>query len=30
METPLGPIYFGYGYAEGGRDSFYLYLGQTF
>ena len=30
METPLGPIYFGYGYAEGGRDSFYLYLGPTF
>ena len=29
-ETPLGPIYFGYGYAEGGRDSVYLYLGQAF
>lgn len=30
METPLGPLYFGYGYAEDGRDSLYLYLGRTF
>ena len=30
METPLGPIYFAYGYAESGRDSLYLYLGRTF
>jgi NTE family protein len=30
METPLGPIYLGYGYAEDDRDSFYLYLGRTF
>jgi NTE family protein len=27
---PLGPLYFGYGYAEDGRDSLYLYLGRTF
>ncbi|TFW31188.1 patatin-like phospholipase family protein [Massilia horti] len=26
-ETPLGPIYFGYGYAKGGRSSLYLFLG---
>ncbi len=30
METPLGPLYLGYGVAEGNRDSFYLYLGRTF
>jgi NTE family protein len=30
METPLGPIYVAYGYAEGGSDAVYLYLGRTF
>ena len=28
--TPLGPLYFGYGVAEGGQDSLYLFLGRTF
>lgn len=27
-ETPLGPLYLGYGYAEGGRNSIYFYLGR--
>lgn len=26
-ETPFGPLYLGYGYAKGGRNSFYLFLG---
>jgi NTE family protein len=26
-ETPLGPLYLGYGYAKGGRSSLYLFLG---
>jgi NTE family protein len=26
-ETPLGPLYVGYGYAKGGRSSLYLFLG---
>lgn len=26
-ETPLGPLYLGYGYAKGGRNSLYLFLG---
>ncbi len=26
-KTKIGPIYFGYGYAEGGWDSLYLYIG---
>jgi NTE family protein len=26
-ETPLGPLYFGFGYAQGGRRSLYLFLG---
>ena len=30
VETFLGPVYFAYGAAEGGRNSFYLFLGQTF
>ncbi|MEE8307566.1 MAG: BamA/TamA family outer membrane protein, partial [Gammaproteobacteria bacterium] len=30
VDTPLGPIYLAYGYAEGGNDSVYLFLGQTF
>ena len=28
--TPLGPLYLGYGIAEGGQDSAYLFLGRTF
>ena len=27
-KTKLGPIYFGYGYAEGGWDALYLYIGS--
>jgi NTE family protein len=27
--TLLGPLYFGYGYAEGGADTFYIYLGPV-
>jgi NTE family protein len=26
-ETPLGPVYLGYGYAKGGHSSLYLFLG---
>lgn len=29
-DTYIGPLYFAYGFAEGGRSSLYLYLGQTF
>lgn len=29
-DTLLGPLYLGHGHAEGGSDSFYLYLGRTF
>jgi NTE family protein len=28
--TVLGPVYFGYGWAEGGRDRIYFLLGQRF
>ncbi len=28
--TWLGPVYLGHGHAEGGSDSFYLYVGRTF
>jgi NTE family protein len=28
--TPIGPIYLGYGMAEGGRDRVYITLGQRF
>ncbi len=28
--TPLGPLYFGYGVAEGSNESAYLFLGRTF
>ena len=28
MDTYVGPLYFGYGYAAGGFRSFYLYLGR--
>jgi len=30
LDTPLGPVYIAYGHAEGGNDSAYLFLGQTF
>ena len=30
VDTPLGPVYLAYGHAEGGNDSVYLFLGQTF
>jgi NTE family protein len=30
VDTLLGPVYLAYGAAEGGRESFYLFLGQTF
>ncbi len=30
FETLIGPIYLAYGMAEGGRDSFYFYLGHMF
>jgi NTE family protein len=26
-DTPVGPLYFGYGKAKNGEGSFYLYLG---
>ena len=30
LDTPLGPVYLAYGHAEGGKNSAYLFLGQTF
>ena len=30
VDTFLGPIYLGYGHAEGGKYSFYFYLGRLF
>ncbi|MCP4409414.1 MAG: esterase [Gammaproteobacteria bacterium] len=30
LGTVLGPVYLGYGRADGGEDSFYLFLGQPF
>jgi NTE family protein len=30
IDSPLGPIFFGYGQAEGGEDSFYLSFGSLF
>lgn len=30
LDTPLGPVYLAYGHAEGGNNSVYLFLGQTF
>lgn len=30
LDTILGPVYLAYGHAEGGNDSAYLFLGQTF
>jgi NTE family protein len=29
-DTPIGPFYTGYGYAEGGNSSLFLFLGKTF
>lgn len=29
-DSPLGPVYLGYGRAEDGNDSFYFYLGRPF
>ena len=28
LDTPLGPLYFGYGRANHGFDSLYLFLGK--
>ena len=28
IDTPVGPFYFAYGFAEGGRSNFYFFLGQ--
>jgi NTE family protein len=30
VDTPVGPIYIGYGRAEGGEDAFYVSLGRVF
>jgi NTE family protein len=30
VDTPVGPIYLGYGVAEGGQDAFYVVLGRVF
>jgi NTE family protein len=30
VSTPVGPIYVGYGRAEGGADAFYVFLGRIF
>jgi NTE family protein len=30
LDTFLGPVYLAYGYAEGGRDAFYFFLGRGF
>ncbi|MBO8084454.1 MULTISPECIES: patatin-like phospholipase family protein [unclassified Marichromatium] len=27
-DTPIGPLYLGYGYADGGNDALYLFLGR--
>lgn len=29
-DSPLGPVYLGYGHAEDGNNSFYFYLGRAF
>lgn len=29
-DSPVGPVYFGYGVADDGNDSFYLYLGYPY
>jgi NTE family protein len=30
VDTPVGPIYMGYGVSEGGHDAFYVVLGRVF
>jgi NTE family protein len=30
LDSPIGPLYLAYGHAEGGNNSVYLFLGQTF
>ena len=30
LDTPIGPVYTGYGHAEGGNESIFVYLGQFF
>ncbi len=30
VDSPLGPLYLGYGYAEGGHDSLFMFLGRLF
>jgi NTE family protein len=30
VSTPVGPVYVGYGVAEGGDDAFYVFLGRVF
>ncbi|MCW8964122.1 MAG: patatin-like phospholipase family protein [Gammaproteobacteria bacterium] len=30
LDTPIGPVYTGYGYAEGGHDSVYVFMGTLF
>jgi NTE family protein len=30
VSTPVGPVYVGYGRAEGGEDAFYISLGRVF
>ena len=30
LDTPIGPLYLGYGQAEGGNNSAFFYLGRTF
>jgi NTE family protein len=30
VDTPIGPVYVGYGRAEGGEDAFYVSLGRVF
>ena len=30
LDTLIGPLYLTYGHAEGGNNSGYLFLGQTF
>ena len=30
LDTPIGPVYTGYGHAEGGNDSVYVFMGTLF
>jgi len=29
-DTPIGPVYLGYGRAQSGQDNFYFYLGRAY